>query len=145
MPPSVTNVNIFDITAKPIVAPSEVDNDESDENEQAIISQQKNFKSEPDVKEMKYEYISEYERLGEFKLRKFREGTKVPKDMVYVTIERHRTHSALVYLFIRTNDTKLVVFHSLLMKNVSKMEHFNGKDYNLKLNVVINKLKQKES
>lgn len=102
----------------------------------SAVKSQMAFKTEPEVKEMKYEYKSELEKLGEFSLRKFKNGVSAAKEEIYATLERIPDKKGVLYLFIRNNSTKILVYQGILMKNISNPQPFMGKEDNIRVEVL---------
>lgn len=85
---------------------------------------------------MKYQYENHLCKLLDLKVRKFKNGASQPKEEVYVSLEKLEGQPSTLYLFVRSNSTKVVIYQGILMKNISRLEHFLDKEDNLKFQVI---------
>ena len=85
---------------------------------------------------MKYQYENHLCKLLDLKVRKFKNGASQPKEEVYVSLEKLEGQPSTLYLFVRSNSTKVVIYQGILMKNIRRLEHFLDKEDNLKFQVI---------
>ena len=65
---------------------------------------------------MKYDYEEKTEKLGEFKLIKFKNGQSAVKEGLVLSIEKDKkTVSQLLYFILRNEMTKVSVFEGFLL------------------------------
>ena len=71
---------------------------------------------EPTERVMKYDYEEKTEKLGEFKLIKFKNGQSAVKEGLVLSIEKDKkTVSQLLYFILRNEMTKVSVFEGFLL------------------------------
>jgi hypothetical protein len=93
---------------------------------------------------MKYEYKQEMERVGEWRLGKFRAGVGAVKEAVVLSLEKEiNKPEKVLYFILRSGVTKVVVYNAFLLAG-AKVEEFMGKKENLKLTVFKPHRKQKK-
>ena len=85
---------------------------------------------------MKFEYKNETQKIKEVVLKKFKDGSNSAKEEIYVTLEKIENQTNTLYLVVRNNTTKIVVFKGVIMKEVSKIDNFMGKKDNLRIEVL---------
>lgn len=92
---------------------------------------------------MKYEYEQRTDKVGEFKLIKFKNGQSLAKEGLVLHLERSKDlASQILYFIVRNQATKINIFEGILLPN-TKLEHFMEREENWKLWVVHQK-KDKE-
>ena len=74
--------------------------------------------------------------MGQFSLRKFKNGISPAKEEVYATLGKSEGKTGVLYLFVRNNATKIPVYQGLMMKNISNPQHFMGKTDNIRFEVL---------
>jgi hypothetical protein len=89
------------------------------------------------VREMKFEYEGGMERVGEFKLSKFRSGCCPTKEGVLLSIERDSKSESknILYFLLRSEGSRIVLYHAFLPKG-TVAGNFMGRKENVKLEVV---------
>lgn len=53
-----------------------------------------------------------------------------------MSLESLPNQPSTLYLVVRARATKVIVFQGVMVKNISKMEHFMGKEDNLRFDVL---------
>ncbi len=96
---------------------------------------------EPTERIMKYTY-DEWKREGEWKLVKFRAGVGAVKEGVLVSLERRPQLEQVLFLVVRSEATKVVLYHAVLLPG-TRVEQFMGKKENLKLTVFQQQIQSK--
>ena len=90
---------------------------------------------------MKFNYESTTQKLDEFKIIKFRPGVQGVRENVILSIQQDKTNTSLLYLMIRSETTKLLIYQGLIIEK-SKLEAFMGKEQNIKMTVLVSKEKE---
>lgn len=94
---------------------------------------------------MKFNYENPWTVVKSFNLKKFKNGNNASKEFIYLTFEKHSENSERIHIFVRTRETKVLVFQGFLMKGISeKISSFMNKEENLKLTVIKQTQKSKE-
>lgn len=75
-------------------------------------------------------------KLVQMNIKKFKNGTALAKEDIYITLQKLDNQQSTLYLIVRSNTTKVLVYQGIMIKNISKLEHFMGKNDNLRFNVV---------
>ena len=65
------------------------DDDEIDSEGSEDSKNRQEFKSDPELKVMKYEYKSEYVKVKDFSITKFRSGNNPTKENVVLSLEKN--------------------------------------------------------
>lgn len=141
------SVNLFALTANPQSAlniftqvaqqPPLLPNDEDSLSDASQDHPAEKPDPEPTVREMKYEYEGGMERLGEFKLSKFRNGCSPAKEGVLVSVERDSKSESknILYFLVRSEGSRIALYHAFLPKG-AVAANFMGRKENVKLEVV---------
>lgn len=69
---------------------------------------------------MKYSYKSELCKKLEMPLKKFKNGTSLTREEIYATLESLPDQPSTLYLNIRANATKIIIYQAAMIKNISK-------------------------
>lgn len=128
------SLNIFTTAMASTPAILIKDADELSENSQGSNLSHQELK-EPTELIMKFDYEKTFEKLGEWRVIKFRAGVGAVKERLVASLEKKiNSQEPFLYLVLRSEITKVVVYQAFLFPGV-KVEHFMGKKENLKLSV----------
>lgn len=123
--------------SKPTVEASQDDEELSECSQKS--EEKVEFKNEPETKIMKYSYENIFKKIFEFELIKFKSNEGATKDNVSGSLEVKEEKKDQIHIFIRSKETKIILYQALIMKDISKIEPFMNRKENLKANVITQK------